>query len=298
MKSSHLILLLALNCGWASVPTLATRLTGRVGPVEFVFLRYAFAFVALVLVWPWLPGRLPRGRDFWRACLMGVAVFNLGHLAQIAGIQRSQASDSSILLALDPLVSTIGAALFLQERVPGRRWLGFGLGMLGVGLLSLWHRAAPLPGLIANCLIVLSFIAEACWSVVGKPLIGRWGIPKVAALALAAGTLANAATLALLPTARPHALPALSSVEWVTLAALGVVFTAFGYCIWFVVIRETPVSLASLTIYLQPVIGTVLAFRLTSEQPHFGHLLGAATILAGLLIGITGPNEAARAEKA
>jgi drug/metabolite transporter (DMT)-like permease len=287
MKPSHLFLLLALNCGWAAVPTLAKRLEGQLGPVEFVLLRYGFGFLSLALCWPWLPGLLPRGRDFWRTCLMGVAVFHLGHWCQIAGIQRSQASDSSILLALDPLVSTLGAALFLREKIPAKRWLGFAFAILGVGIMSIWQRSAPLPGLFANLLIVLSFVAESVWSVMGKPLVERWGIPKVTALALGAGTVANLiAWLASLPGSSQPAIPSLAATAWVTLALLGILFTAFGYSVWYVVIRETPVSVAAMTIYLQPLLGTGMACLFTDEKLHAGHALGAVAILGGLALGL------------
>jgi drug/metabolite transporter (DMT)-like permease len=273
------------------MPTLATRLEHVLGPLEFVFLRYAFALVGMLILWPWLPGKLPRGLDFWRTCLMGVTVFSLGHLCQVGGIQQSQASDASILLALDPLVSILAAALFLGETIPGRRWLGFALAVAGVALMSLGKGDARLPGLLANLLIVLSFVTEAVWSVMGKPLIGRWGIPKVTTLALAAGTAANVLLLWLVPSGRPLGYTQLPGGGWFALAFLGLVLTAFGYNAWFVVIREAPVSVASMTIYLQPVVGTLVAFGATGEQPHAGHLWGSLAIVAGLVVGIRRPKK-------
>jgi drug/metabolite transporter (DMT)-like permease len=286
MKLSHLWLLLILNCGWATVPTVATRLEGLLSPREFVFLRYALAFAGLLLLWPWLPGRMPRGRDFWRTAVMGIVVFNVGHLLQIAGIQLSRASDASILLALDPLVSSLGAALFLHERIPVRRWCGFAAAIAGVIVMSMWRRGGPLPGLLANLLIVMSFVSEAVWSVMGKPLVGRWGIPKVAGLALGAGTLAN--MLLLVPDAASHAavFREVPGSAWVTLGFLGVFLTSFGYCAWYLVIREVPVSVAAMTIYLQPLVGTAMAVLWTGERLHLGHVAGGAAILAGLVIGM------------
>lgn len=291
MRPSHLLLLLALNCGWATMPTLATRLEDVLRPLEFVALRYAFALAGMVVLWPWLPGRFPRGWDFWRTCVMGVVVFCLGPLCQVGGIQKSQASDASILLALDPLVSILAAALFLGEAIPGRRWLGFALAVTGVALMSLGQGELRLPGLLANLLIVLSFVTEAVWSVMGKPLIGQWGIPKVTTLALAAGTAANMLLVWLMPSERPAGYGQLTAGGWVALAFLGLVLTAFGYNAWFVVIREAPVSVASMTIYLQPVIGTLVAFAATGENPRAGHLWGGLAILAGLAVGLRSPKK-------
>ena len=287
MKGTHLILLLGLNCGWAALPAVVTRLETQLAPPEFIFLRYGFAFVAMLVAWPWLPGALPRGRDFWRTLVMGVTVFTVGHLCQIAGMQRSHASDAAVLLALDPLVSSLGAALFLHERIPGKRWVGFALAIGGVAVLSSWHSSAPLPGLLANLLIVLSFVSEAVWSVMGKPLVERWGIPKVTTLALGAGTLANG--LLLLPEAGLHAsrMAAISLEAWISLATLGIVLTAVGYSVWYVVIREVPVSVAAMTIYLQPVVATLLAVLLAHDRPHAGHAWGSLGILLGVILGIS-----------
>jgi len=286
LKGAHLILLLALNVGWAALPVIVTRLESELSPLEFVSLRYGFAFLALAVVWRWLPGTLPRGRDFWRAATMGIIVFTVGHQLQILGMQRSAASDAAILLVLDPLVSSIGAAMFLHEHIPGKRWLGFALAITGVSILSLWHRSAALPGLVANLLIILSFVSEAVWSVMGKPLVTRWGIPKVTGVALGAGTVAN--LLLLLPNASNHAarFASLSPEGWASVATLGIILTAIGYSIWYVVIREVPVSVASMTIYLQPVVATLLAITVTGEKPHAGHVWGSIAIIAGVVLGI------------
>lgn len=270
------------------MPSVASRADGILSAREFVFLRYAIALAPLLVLWPWLPGRLPSGRDFWRTVVMGVAVFNLGHLLQIAGIQLGRASDASILLALDPLVASIGAAIFLHERIPARRWAGFGLAIGGMIALSAGRGEGRLPGLGANLLVLLSFVSEAVWSVTGKPLITRWGIPKVTALALASGTVANAALLLDDPAGHAAAIAQAPAEAWISLAFLGIVLSAFGYSAWHMVIREAPVSVASMTVYLQPILGSAMAVMWAGDSLHAGHFAGAALIITGLVVGIRG----------
>lgn len=240
----------------------------------------------MLVLWPWLPGRMPRGPDFWRTCLMGVSVFTVGHLCQIGGMQRTGSADASILLALDPLVSSLGAAWFLHERIPSRRWAGFGFAMAGVAAMSLWNRTNPLPGLGANLLILLSFASESVWSVMGKPLIEKWGVPKVTGLALLAGTATNAVLL--LPDVPGHmqAFGRLGPEGWISLGVFGVFLTAFGYSMWYVVIRDVPVSVAAMTIYLQPILATVAAVTLAGGMLNWGHAVGSALIATGLVLGI------------
>ena len=62
----------------------------------------------------------------------------------------------------------------------------------------------------------------------------------------------------------------------------------FGYGLWLVVIRETPVNLTALTIFIQPVAGVLIASVWLHEQPHWGQLWGVIAIVAGLALGLPG----------
>jgi len=76
-------------------------------------------------------------------------------------------------------------------------------------------------------------------------------------------------------------------LSWLMLAALGVVCTAIGYTIWFVVIRDCPVNVAALTIFAQSVFGVAVAAIWLGEKLHWDQLLGSVTIAAGLASGLS-----------
>lgn len=289
MRSACFAALIALNFVWAASPSVTAVLQPHLPPLGIVLLRFGFGAAALLLVWPWLPGALPRGLDLLRAVIMGLVVFTVGHRLQAAGVQLGRASDASVLLALDPFITSLGAALFLHERVPPRRWAGFAVAMLGVAVMSLWRGAGTAGfSLLGNLLFVLSFVAETVWTVVGKPVADRWGVPRMVGVALVAGTLGN--LLLALPRAGElsRAFAALPWSGWAALAVLGVVGTAVGYGVWYVVIRHLPVSVAAMTIYLQPLISAGLAWAWAEAPLHAGHLVGGAIIAAGLVLGLTG----------
>src|SRR5204863_6806328 len=121
-------------------------------------LRFGLAALVLAIVWPWLPGKSPRGPDLLRALGMGVFVFCMAPRLQVEGVHRGQAGDTSLLIALDPLITSIAAAIFLREQIAPRRWWGCTLGVAGVVLLSqVWREdVRPLHGLLANLLFMSS----------------------------------------------------------------------------------------------------------------------------------------------
>lgn len=290
MKARYLIALVLMNLVWSATYTVNKVLGAHLTAGGVVACRYGLAALLLGACWPWLPGRAPAGRDLVRALVMGVAVFSFGQHAMVKGIHLGQVGDVSVLVAVDPLVSSLAAALFLGERIVRRTWMGFALGMLGVVLLArVWREDFRLPGLLSNALVLASFASEAVYSVLGKPMLARYGILKILAVALFGGTAVN---LALSGRETLAALPHLPGAAWLALLYLAVLCTVVGYSLWYVVIRETPVVLTSLTIFVQPLTSLALAVWWLGEPLHWGQFWGGLAILAALVVGLWRPRVA------
>lgn len=204
---------------------------------------------------------------------------------QVKGVQLGQATDASVLMALEPLIASVGAAVFLREHIGPRRWIGFGLGMAGVVLMAeVWRPDFHLPGLLANALILLSFVCETTYSVLGKPILARASLFKILTLALVSGTLVN---LAWDGTITLRVAPALPLKSWLILAYLTLVCTVLGYALWYAVIKEAPVNVAALTVFMQPVAGVIIAMAWLGETLRWGQLWGSLIIVAGLVVGLS-----------
>ncbi len=107
---------------------------------------------------------------------------------------------------------------------------------------------------------------------------------KILALVLIFGTMGN------LLIDGPHTLKAALALPlrcWWLISYLSVVCTAFGYAFWFVVIRETDVNVAALTIFAQPLAGVALAAVWLHEPLHWGQFWGSLAIVIGLVIGLS-----------
>ena len=288
MKPLHLVLLIAMNLVWAGTCPIYKVLTGQLNSGAIATLRFAMATLCLVAVWPWLPGKGPRGRDLIKALVMGVVVFCLAPRLQIEGVHRGMAGDSSLLIALDPLIVALAAAMFLRERIAPRRWWGFGLGMIGMGMLSQLGRpeAQSLGGLLGNALFIASFVCEAVYSVMGKPLLARVGTFKLLGAALVGGTLANVGWECLAGGNVIESARTLSAPAWGWLLYMALICTVAGYALWYWVIRETDVNIVGLTVFIQPVAGFAMAVLWLGEPLHWGQFWGSLVILSGLMIGL------------
>jgi drug/metabolite transporter (DMT)-like permease len=285
MRPIYLILLLIMNFCWSAVYSAYKVLGPDLQTGGLVTLRFGLAGVCLALVWPWLPGRAPRGRDLWVTCGMGVMLYVLGQRLQVYGNQIGTAGNSSVLMAVEPLVTSIAAALFLREHIGPRRIIGFMLGWVGVLILNgIWREDFRWAGLSASLIFISSFVCEAAYSVLGKGIVERASIMKMISISILVGTAVN---LLIDGGNTFSAAKRLSPSAWLLLLALAVICTAIGYTLWFVVIRECPVNVAALTIFAQAVFGVVIAAVWVGEPVHWGQVLGTITIVAGLVIGLS-----------
>lgn len=284
MRIQWLLILIVFNVFWGGTYSAFKDLGQWLNPGQVVTLRYGLAAGLLLLCWRLMPGKAPRGRDLLKTLGMGLLVFVCGPRLQVAATQGGRAGDMSVLVALEPLVTTLGAALILHEHVPLRRWVGFGFGMLGAVLLSnIWEPDFRLAGLGANLLFITSFFCESAYSVMGKPLIQRAGFLKVTTLALVGGMAVN------LMLDGPSTLAAARTLPlrgWLEIGFLATICTAIGYTAWFAAMRFVPVNVVAMTVFMQPFSGTIIALALLGEPLHFGQLWGGLAIVTGLALGL------------
>lgn len=276
--------MVVFNVCWAATLPINKALGTWLEPGAIVTLRFLLATLVLVPFWFWLPGPPLRGNDWWRAAGMGILVFCLGQRLQVLGNALGGAGNSAVLMALEPLLTSLLAAWFLKEIIPWRRWAGFGLAMTGVALLNgVWRPDFQWTSLTANLIFISSFFCEGAYSIIGKPVAQRAGSARILAVALVAGTLAN------LLYDGGHTWQAAQKLPWnawAGLAFMAVVCTVLGYITWLWVVKDTPVSLVVLTIFVQPLAGVPMAAWWLGEPLHWGQLWGALTIGAGLVLGL------------
>ncbi len=285
MKPGHLILLLLLNLCWAGVYSAYKVIGSDVPSGSIVTLRFGLAAVCFLVIWPLLPGRTPTGRHLVVTCLMGVVLFVIGQRLQVYGNQLGTAGNSAVLMAGEPLLTSVAAAIFLGERLGPRRITGFGLGLVGVALLNrVWSDDFKWSGLTASLIFLSSFICESAYSVMGKPVVQKAGAMRTVAVSLIVGLVIN---LMIDGAGTLEAAKKLNTTAWVLLVTMAIVTTVIAYSLWFVVIRDAPVSVAALTVFAQSVFGVIIAVLWIGEKVHWGHVLGSLAIAGGMGLGLS-----------
>jgi len=269
---------------WGSTYLVTTELLPPGHPLWLGVIRALPAgLVILALV-----RRLPHGRWWWRAAVLGTLNIGAFFALLFVAAYRLPGGVAATLGGASPLLVAGLAVVLLGER-PTRARLGFAvLGLVGVALMVLRADAAlDAVGVAAGLLGTLSMAA-------GIVLTKRWGRP-VGPVTFTAWQL-TAGGLVLLPAALavegappPVDAPALAGYAW-----LAVVGTLGGYVIWFRGLGSLPVSATSFLGLVSPAVATLLGWLVLGQDltglQAIGFALAMTAVVAAQLVLATRPN--------
>lgn len=256
------------------------------GVVPLIWLRVALASICLL---PLLLMKRQFGalrRQAGALTVMGLFNSGLPFLLIAWATLSITAGLASIMNAMTPVFTALIGALWLGDRLDGRRSLGLLLGLAGVALLAA-DKADFRPG-GSGWAIVAMLLATACYGFAANHT--RRYLQGVPALVNATGTQLVSA-LVLLPPALwswPERMPGLG--PWLAALVLGVACSALAYLLFFRLIARVGASRAVTVTFLVPVFGTLWGALFLGEPVTASMLAGGAVVLlgTGLATGVIG----------
>ncbi len=286
MKPRDLLDLTLLAALWGGSFLFMRYAVPDFGVVPLIWLRVAVASACLL---PLLLIKGQMGALRQRAGAVAVmGLFNSGlPFLLIAWATLSiTAGLASIMNAMTPICTALIGALWLGDRLDGRRGLGLLLGLTGVALLAA-DKADFRPG-GSGWAIVAMLLATLCYGFAANHT--RRYLQGVPALVNATGTQLVSA-LVLLPLALwnwPARSPGLG--PWLAALVLGVACSALAYLLFFRLIARVGASRAVTVTFLVPVFGTLWGALFLGEPVTAAMLAGGAVVLlgTGLATGVIG----------
>lgn len=294
MPREHRTALLALvfaNILWGSAFVAAKYLLRELSPPLVAFVRVAPAVPVMFGFMLWR--RLPLGltlRDAAAYALLGLLGFAGAKYLQYSGLAKSTAVDGALLVSFEAILTMLAAVVLLREALTGRKLASAALGVIGVCIIS---RLKPWEGLailadqhvVGNAIMVASLACEAGYTVWGARLMRAHDPYRAMTWSVCFGALL------LVP-----ALPATAFAElrdatggmWAAVVFLGVGPTAIAYTIWLMAARWLDASNMAITLYIQPLSGTIVAILLLGERLSWSAALGGVLLLMAVQIAARG----------
>ena len=284
----------AFIAGKFSVPYIPT--------FTLTFLRFFFAVIILYFV---MRRQRQRGEEHaFRPEKRHIPIFLFTGLVGMFGyhvffftaLKYTTAINSSIIGAANPIVTTIIAAVFLRQRVPGKQALGIAISFVGVVLTITGASLAVLTSFAFNAGDLWMFAAVICWASYGvfSKSRGR-GIPPLA-LTYYSFLVCDILLIPFVLWERPWTFfSRIPASAWIAVIYMSVFASVIGYLVQQIAIKEIGPARSSIFINLVPIFSIVLAVLILSEPLEPVKLLTAAIIIAGVCICQVSADRAERA---
>jgi drug/metabolite transporter (DMT)-like permease len=268
---------LAASAIWGGMYVVSRMVLEVIPPLPLVALRMLISAVAIFALFFVLRRDLRIPKAAWsRVAVMGVVGYVVSISAQFIGTKLAGAALGSLITTASPLFTVAIAALLGLEKVPIRAWLGLGLGMVAVYLLSGFAGGGDVTGALW---LVLAALTWGVLGVVGGQTVARLDAFVVTAWASLIGFVG---TLLLTPLeAAPIRFEAISPLVVLGVLYLGIVSTAVAFALWVYGVSRAGSVLSGIAFFAQPVVGSLLGAVVLQEQLGSSFVLAAGLLFVG-----------------
>lgn len=273
---------------WLAVAVLAVSTSGPAivsaaptGPLWIAAGRVAVTIAALTLT---MRGRVPMARALRSRTVLWAGTWLALHFAcWIAAVSMTSVARAMFLVALQPVWSAV-LGRFIGDRPSWRTWLGSAVAIAGLTVM-LSGEAPGGGGVLGDVLALGGGLFAAAYLAVGRharqemPLASYFRALNIVAVGW---LFAFALIMHGLPGAEPLA------VTWPWVVYIGLVPGWVGHGLINRVVRVLPAHLVSLSILLEPVIASGIAWAWLDQELGWRDLVGGAVMLLGIGVGTLG----------
>lgn len=255
-------------------------------PLAVAFFRYSLSSSILGLLFLIVGRRrsIPIDKpDRKKIFVLGIIIILLNQTLYLIGQRFTTAAHGGLLFTLTPIFVYLLAMKYLKEIWSPKKGAGIFLAMIGSGVI-IFENGLVFDGtaLIGDIIIIGAVIAWAYYTVLGKPLVEKYGALKVTAYALGTGTLIY------FPFGLYRFLAAdlsrIDTLGWLSLLYISILTSVVGYVIWYWLLKYMEASRVSVLVNIQPVIAGILGYYLLKEPITIPFIIGGLIILIGVTI--------------
>lgn len=214
---------------------------------------------------------------------VGVLGYGISLGFQFTGTKFSTASNGALITSATPAFVVLFAYLLLREKITARRLVALVISTFGVFAVIDPRTAELSPSLFAgNLLLFFAGLTWALYSVLVRMTSSKLDLLASSTLMLVGG-LPSSMALGLIELRSQEIGNITPGIVWGILF-LGIISTAIAMYLWNYAFAKLPASLASLTFFAQPLVGTLLGWLLLGETITPLFLAGGVMIGIGILI--------------
>lgn len=255
-------------------------------PNTFILLRVGGA---VLLFWILLLSqkRKPIDRaDYWRYAAAGLFGVAVNQLFFFHGLNLSSALNAGIIMALNPLMVFVLAALLTKEKLSAHNYTGVVIGATGAILLTLSSGSMPGASLLGDVFLLINALSYALYLVLSKPLLLKYSPIQVITYVFSIGL----ALLLLFPPTWTNLgnvhFEQIPTSAWYKITYVIVGVTFLTYLLTIFGLKYVSATVSAAYIYTQPVMVMffTILFSMLGWAADYTHTITAQRILYMLFI--------------
>lgn len=262
---------------------------GEFPPFALTFFRFLFAlpFIFAILYFKEPRNLIPRGKQWLPLILLGFIGTFCYHSLFFTSLKYTTAMNSSLIGALNPLVTALLAALFFSERLTSRRIVGISLSFIGVFLFITNGDLQLISQFRFNKGDLIMFSAVCCFAVYS--LLSRHFMRqyRLSPLMVTAYTFLICVVISLpfFLWEKPSTyLWTATAGGWLSILYMSIFASVLGYLIQMMAIQRIGAPRTAIFINLVPIFTIIQSVAILGESITLFKLLGAAIVITGVYL--------------
>lgn len=240
-------------------------------------------FIAAVLLLPYViitkKFKLPKTKIVFLSCICGI-VFATDIAIWNIAIQKSSATQATLLANLSPVWVGLGSFFFLKNRPNVNFWLGTVMALFGMFVLVGFETFRQLNFDLAFVLALLSGMLYATYILISKNILEKADVLSFLSIVL----ISSSVFLAVVCGISGENFTGFSNAAWLVLFVQGAVCQLTAWLLISYATQHLRATRVSLSLLGQAVLATFLAWFFLGETMSWDRILGAVFLLLGIRI--------------
>ena len=253
-------------------------------PFTFAFYRFVISSVVLLSIVKLTRYEKPiEKKDYLKIIGIGFLIIPFNQLMYLYGQSLTGAGHASLLFATTPIWIFLAALIHLKERLILRRAIGIVIALAGViVIMTAGAIKISTEYLWGDLIVLIAVWAWAYYTILGKPLVRKYGALRITAYALASGSALYFPFGLYFASKIDYS--ATSTAGWLSVLYVALGVSVVAYVLWYWVLKYLEASRIAVYHNLQPIIATFVAWLWLGEQPGLAFIFGGLVVLTGVIV--------------
>jgi drug/metabolite transporter (DMT)-like permease len=276
------LLLLLTTAIWGSNFTVVKIAARYIPELAFNCLRLLVASAAFLAAIAWREGWPRLDRSEWRRILFLAVIGHVVYqLCFVASVSRTTVANSALIFAFTPITVALLTSLLGHEPIPPLRWIGALISIAGIYLV-VGAQSRGEATTLGNVLATAAMVCWAIYTVGSQPLLITRSPLTITGYSMAIGSLLY------IPIAwsslRSLDYPEVPVAAWLALVASALLALVVAYMIWYSAVQTIGGTRTAMYSNVTPIAAMIVAALWIDEPITLRKLVGAAIVVAGLVV--------------